>query len=94
MTLSSLSRLYILANLLGNESLWFVICDWWISIRFVCFSVSRLVALFLKSIVSFTLVLIFFNFFILKLNVASLDFKGEIFPIELPNPEENTDTEG
>ena len=30
----------------------------------------------------------FFNFFILKLNVASLDFKGEIVPIELPNPEE------
>ena len=32
-----------------------MICDWWISIRFVCFCVSRLVALFLKSTVSFTL---------------------------------------
>ena len=87
-TLSSLSRLYILANLLGNESPWSVISDWWISIRFVCFCVSGLIALFLKSTVSFTLVLIFFNFFILKLNVASLNFKGEIVPIELPNPEE------
>ena len=23
---------------------WFLICDWWISIRFVCFCVSRFVA--------------------------------------------------
>ena len=44
----------------------FVICDWWISIPFVCFCVSRFIALFLKSTVSFTLVLSFFNFFILK----------------------------
>ena len=36
---------------LGNKSFfnrfkrsWFVICDWWISIRFVCFCVSRFVA--------------------------------------------------
>ena len=43
-----------------------MICDWWISIRFVCFCVSRFVALFLKSTVSFTLVLSLFNFFILK----------------------------
>ena len=64
--LSSLSRLYILANLLGNERPWFVICDWWISIHFVCFCVSRFVALFLKSTLSFTLVLSSFNFFILK----------------------------
>ena len=28
--------IYSLANLLGNESLWFVICDWWMSIRYVC----------------------------------------------------------
>ena len=41
----------ILTDLLGNSTLlhgfkrsWFVICDWWISIRFVCFSVSRFVA--------------------------------------------------
>ena len=31
---------YILANLLGNERPLFVICDWWIAIRFVCFCVS------------------------------------------------------
>ena len=59
--LSSLSRLYILANLLGNERPWFVICDWWISIRFVYFCVSRLDVLFLKSTVSFTLALRFFK---------------------------------
>ena len=64
--LSSLSRLYILANLLGNKRSSFVICDWWISIRFVCFCVSRLDALFLKSTVSFTLALRFFIFFTLK----------------------------
>ena len=64
--LSSFSRLYILANLLGNERPWFVICDWWILIRFACFCVLRLVALFLKSTVSLTSVLSFFNFFILK----------------------------
>ena len=39
---------YILANLLGNERPLFVICDWWISIRFACFCVSRFVALYLK----------------------------------------------
>ena len=40
----------ISADLLGNRSLlqqlkrsWFVICDWWISIHFVCFSVSKLI---------------------------------------------------
>ena len=60
--LSSLSRLYILANFLGNKRWSFVIssCDCWISIRFVCFCVSRLDALFLKSTVSFTLALRFF----------------------------------
>ena len=56
--LSSLSRLlFILANLLGTKRSSFVICDWWISIRFLCFCVSRLDALFLKSTVSFTLAL-------------------------------------
>ena len=73
-----------LANLLGNKRSAFVICDWWISIRFVCFCVSRLDALFLKS---FTLALRFF-LSSLHWNMASLDFKGEIVPIELPNPEE------
>ena len=39
----------ILAALLGNnfnglKRSWFVICDWWVSIRFVCFCVSRFVA--------------------------------------------------
>ena len=63
----SLSRLYILSNLLRNKRPWFVICYWWISIPFVCFYVSRFVACFLKSTVSFTLVLsFFFNFFTLK----------------------------
>ena len=28
----------------GFKRSWFVICDWWISIRFVCFCVSRFVA--------------------------------------------------
>ena len=64
--LSSLSRLYILANLLWNKRSSFVICDLWISIRFVCFCASRLDALFLKSTVSFALALRFFNFFTLK----------------------------
>ena len=31
-------------TLKGSKGLWFVICDWWISIRFVCFCVSRFVA--------------------------------------------------
>ena len=41
----------ILTDLLGNKTLLhgfkrsrFVICDWWISIHFVCFSVSRFIA--------------------------------------------------
>ena len=41
----------ILTDLLGNRTLLkrvkrsrFVICDWWISIRFVCFFVSRFIA--------------------------------------------------
>ena len=56
--LSSLSHLYILAKWKA------VVCDWRISTCFVCFSVF--VALFLKSTISFTLVLSFFNFFLLK----------------------------
>ena len=89
--LSSLSCLsYILANLLGNKRSSFVICDWWISIRFVCFCVSRLDALFLKS---FTLALRFF-LSSLHWNMASLDSKSEIVPIELPNPEETEPRKG
>ena len=49
--------------------------------------VSRLDALFLKSTVSFTLALRFF-LSSLHWNMASLDFKGEIVPVELPNPGE------
>ena len=52
----------------------------------MCFCVSRFVALFLKGTVSFTLVLSFSNFFILKR--GKFRFQGEIVPIELPNPEE------
>ena len=89
--LSSFSRLYILANLLGNERPWFVICDWWISIRFVCFCVSRLVALFLKSIVSFTLVLSFFNLFILKR--GKFRFQRWNFSYRASKSRENTGTE-
>ena len=45
------TKLIILADLLGELCLlervkrfWFLICDWWISIRFVRFCVSRFVA--------------------------------------------------
>ena len=31
-------------TLTGSKRLWFLICDWWISIRFVCFCISRFVA--------------------------------------------------
>ena len=34
----------ILTDLLGNKRSWFVICDWWISIRFVHFCVARFAA--------------------------------------------------
>ena len=78
--LSSLSRPYFLANLLGNKKSWFLGCNWWILIRFVCLCVSRFFALFLKSTVSFLSSL--------DWNMASLDSQGEIVPIELPIPEE------
>ena len=71
-----------------------VVRDLWISIRFVCFCVSRLDALFLKSTVSFTLAVRFF-LSSLHWNMASLDSKGEIVPIELPlKSRGNTTTEG
>ena len=61
---SPLSCLHILADLLRNKMSWFVICYWWISIRFVFFSVrscwtSESGGVFLKSPVSFTLALSF-----------------------------------
>ena len=62
-------------------------------VRFVCFCVSRLDALFLKSTVSFTLALRFF-LSSLHWNMASLDSKSEIVPIELPNPEETEPWKG
>ena len=61
-------------------------------IRFVCFCVSRLDTLFLKSTVNFTLALRFF-LSSLHWNIASLDSNGEIVPIELPNPEETQTTQ-
>ena len=81
------SRFIHLCEPLRKQISSFVICDWWISIRFVCFCVSRLGALFLKSTVSFILALRFF-LSSLHWNMASLDYKGEIVPKELPNPEE------
>ena len=58
--LSSLSPLYISANLLRNKRLCFVVCDWWISICFVCFWVQ--VSLFdFEKHKSFTLALTFFG---------------------------------
>ena len=39
---SALFRLHILEDLLGNKRSWFVICDWWISIRFFVFLRSLL----------------------------------------------------
>ena len=80
--------LYILANLLGNKRSSFVICDRWISIRFVCFCVSRLDALFLKKHRKFYLSSKIFFLYSLHGNMASLDSKGEIVPIELPNLDE------
>ena len=68
-----------------------MICDWWISIRFVCFCVSRLVALFLKSTVSFILVLSFFNLFILKR--GKFRFQRWNFSYRASKSRENTGTE-
>ena len=64
-----------------------MICDWWISIRFGCFCVSRLDALFLKCTVSFTLALRFFYLLYTETWQVYLDSKGEIVPLQLPNPE-------
>ena len=54
---SALSRLHILADLLGNRSLLQQVqkvmnCDWWTSIRFVCFCALRFVAFDLQSSVA------------------------------------------
>ena len=69
-----------------------MICDWWISIPFVCFCVSRFIALFLKSTVSFTLVLSFFNFFILK--CGKFRFQRWNCSYRASKSRGNTDTEG
>ena len=83
---------YILANLLGNERPLFVTCDWWIAIRFVCFCVSRVVALFLKSTVGLILVLSFVNFFTLKRD--KFRFQRWNFSYRAFISRGNTDTEG
>ena len=55
----------------------------------MCFCVSRFVALFFKSTVSFTLVPSFFLILILKRGKFRFQklSKGEMVPIEFPNPE-------
>ena len=54
---SALSRLLILVDPLGNRNLLqqaqkVMVCDWWTSIRFVCFCVLRFVAFELQSSVA------------------------------------------
>ena len=54
---SALSRLHILVDPLGNRNLLqqaqkVMVCDWWTSIRFVCFCVLRFVAFELQSSVA------------------------------------------
>ena len=67
-------------------------CDWWIAIRFVCFCVSRVVALFLKSTVGLILVLSFVNFFTLKRD--KFRFQRWNFSYRAFISRGNTDTEG
>ena len=69
-----------------------MIYDWWIAIRFVCFCVSRFVALFLKSTVSLILVLRFVNFFILKR--GKFRFQRWNFSYRAFISRGNTDTDG
>ena len=69
-----------------------MVCDWWISIRFVYLCVSRLVALFLKSTVSFTLVLGFFSLLYTETWQESLTNLGT--PKRASKSRGNTDTEG
>ena len=90
---SSLSRVYILVNLLGNERPWFVICGWWTSIRFVCFCASRFVALFFEKRCKFYLSSKFFlNFFILKR--GKFRFQRWNCSYRASKSRGNTDTEG
>ena len=80
------SRLYILANLGKRKA---VVCDLWLVdfdpfCVFLCFKVRCFVfekhrKFYLSSKIFLTS---------LHWNMASLDSKGEIVPIELPNPEE------
>ena len=87
--LSSLSRPYTLANLLGNKRSWFVIGGF----QFVlCFCASGFVALFLKSTVSFTLALSFFVLFIL--NHGKFRFPRWNCSYWASKSRRNTDTEG
>ena len=69
-----------------------MICYWWISIRFVCFCVSRFVAFELKS----SCVSRFSSqvFSLSYRNMANLDSKGEIVSLKLPNPQETQIWEG
>ena len=87
-----------LADLLGNKGSWFVIGGFR---SVLCVSVLKGTLLLNFSILSrfffffekrnkFYLSYKFFLFF----NMASLDFQGEILPIELPNPEETQIREG
>ena len=85
----TLSPLYFSKPLRKRKA---VICDWWIAIRFVCFCVSRVVALFLKSTVSLILVLSFVNFFTLKR--GKFRFQRWNFSYRAFISRGNTDTEG
>ena len=79
-----------LSKPLGKQKV--VVCDWWFSIRFVCFCVSGFVALFLKSTVSFTLALSFFVLFIL--NHGKFRFPRWNCSYWASKSRRNTDTEG
>ena len=72
--LSSLSRPYILADLLGNKGSWFVIGG---------FGFVLCVSVFLGSLLCFWKRIVSLHW-----NMESLDFQGEIVPIEPPNLEE------
>ena len=75
-----------------SEPLWkqkVVVRDLWLVDfdPFCLFCVSRLDALFLKSTVSFTSALTFFYLLYTETWQVYLDSKGEIVPLQLPNPE-------
>ena len=73
-----------------------MICDWWISIRFVCFCVLKFVALFLKSTVSFTLAFVFvfcFFFVVFILKHGKFRFPGWNCSYRASKSRGNPDTE-